>query len=177
MSVNELFEFFQGWLEATAVHYSADPEEHKFFIPSQSEVGDWLVAVVCEEEPLTLQMFCRVPVPVPRAKFAKAAILLQAINVRMRFGGFLMDPETGWIMYRLPVLIMPGIDLLDQFDTALHLVNRIFEDFCPMLTWFACDTPASRRFYAKFCPKKSTSRAPLGLDAGGQFGCARPELN
>jgi hypothetical protein len=172
MNRDQLFQQLQTWLEHKGIDFKVDSAASAVTFDIVGSSGEWPCSLVCEDDPVMLQVICRLPVRVPKAKLPDAALMLHQINGTLRIGCFSIGAEERSILFRLPMLIELERPSDAQIAPALHRAIATFDDQFRLLCSFLCDDAEIRQRLACLRPAtNSTSRDCL--DSTGRL----PELN
>jgi hypothetical protein len=160
MHRQELFNEVKTWLKDEKLAFSADPDDATFDGQMNTESGLVEVRMVCEESPAILQVVCALPLRVPQAKTAEAALFLHNVNACLRIGSFHLIPDQRLIVFRLTMPVRPEADLPGQFREAFGTALGTWDDYLPPLALLLCSTGAAQKALAKLAPE-ADARAAL----------------
>ncbi len=93
--------------------------------------------VVCEEDPVSLQIICRLPVKTLAQHRTKMVQLLNGLNLRTRFGSFQFDPEDGEVVFRSGLPVHEEVSVPGQIAFAFGMVVASFGQAARRLAAFA----------------------------------------
>lgn len=157
MNVEELFEAVKTSLETREMEFLSDAEKGTFQFGINGDSGHWPIRLVCEAEPLCLQVYCRLPLKVAAEQKAEMALALHRVNLGIRFGSYYFNPENGTVGLHVPGVISEGGDIQQQISTWVGTAVCTFDDNLRALTLVAAPTKKSRQQLHILVPKSGGS--------------------
>lgn len=153
MNIEELFEAVKASLEIRKMEFLSDAEKGTFQFVVNGDSGHWLIRLVCEAEPLCLQVYCRLPLKVAAEQRAEMALALHQVNLGIRFGSYYFNPENGTVGLHVPGVISEGGDIPQQISAWVGTAVCTFDENLRALTLLAAPTKKSRQQLHKLVPK------------------------
>jgi hypothetical protein len=160
MNTEELFEAVKASLEKREMEFLSDAEKGTFQFVINGDSGHWPIRLVCESEPLCLQVYCRLPLKVPAEQKAEMALALHQVNMGIRFGSYYFNVENGSVGLQIPGVISEGGDIQQQISAWVGTAVCTFDENLRALTLIAGATKSSRQQLLKLVPK--AKRSPQG---------------
>lgn len=135
MTANHLATVVSRYLTSLDITFEEDRDGHAFHFDVTTSL-DWRCVILIEEDPLALQVICRLPVRIPLQSVPAAHELVSSLNRRMRFGFWAVD-ENGRLAYRISQAV---------FGKRNHVEDLVeFSVDCALST-FARSAPSIARF-------------------------------
>ena len=137
MTKTELLEQFLAFGESNGIEATPgqEPGKARFGIEHLGVTAHG--TVLCEEDPASLQVICRLPVKTLPRHGAKMGQLLNLLNLRTRFGSFQFDPQDGEVIFRSGFPVHEEIPVQDQIAFGFGMAVANFGQAARRLTAFA----------------------------------------
>ena len=153
MNVEELFEAVKASLDERKMEFLSDADKGTFHFVINGDSGQWQTRLVCETDPLCLQVYCRLPLKVAAAQKAEMALALHQVNLGIRFGSYYFNPESGTVGLHVPGVISEGGEIQQQIGAWVGTAVSTFDENLRALTLVAAATRKSRQQLHKLVPK------------------------
>ena len=174
MDAKELFEEVKASLEEHKMEFLTDADKNTFQLVISGESGQWQTRLVCEAEPLCLQVYCRLPLKIAGEQKNEVALALHKINLGIRFGSYYFNPENGVVGLQVPGVISEGGEVQPQIGAWISTAVSTFDENLRSLTLVAGATRKARQKVRKLAPKSDGPVEERGLSLPKS---RRPELN
>jgi hypothetical protein len=163
MNVEELFEAVKATLDERKMEFLSDADKGVFLFVINGESGQWQTRLVCEAEPLCLQIYCRLPLNVAAEQKAEMALALHQVNLGIRFGSYYFNSESGTVGLHVPGVISKGGEIQRQIDAWIGTAVSTFDGNQRALARVVAGIRKSRRQLHKPVPKSNGSVPGSGV--------------